>query len=274
MAYLRKKGAPCPGPRPDKPESEKFLTSEQMDAMLAACEKERDSFNLKWKRDYALLYLMYSLGLRVGETVLLERRHFRDVEALEKVYLPTLKRWPRVPYLCEGCKKRCKVRAERIGQTFNCPRRNKPNEVKRPSYHIPAVHEIPEIDVPMIEGPMVGFVLDYMKRYMRDDQQYLFETAEGRHMSTRMAQRIFDTYAQKAGLGIRYSAHAERHVRGQRLYKYSNNNLTLVAQGLRHRGTRTVERYVHLDQEQLDGYKKKMDRTAIDPLKRKGASNG
>jgi site-specific recombinase XerD len=118
----------------------------------------------------------------------------------------------------------------------------------------------------VIEETVIKFIADYLESHMRPDQQWLFESAKGRHLSNSHASRIFGTYCRRAGLSAKYSFHALRHGRGVKLWRESRD-LALVAEGLRHRSMQSSQRYVHLDPEERDEYRKRLGARAFDPLK-------
>lgn len=277
--YLRSKGLGVRG-HVHKTRTEKFLESAQVKAMLDSCTASRDEFNANWFRDYAAIYMGYSFGLRIGEARLLERRHFSDLASQEVAHIPTLKQWERVPYVCAKCEKRCRVSSDKINAEYKCPRCGQKNLVKPPRGR-PVSQDIPERDPPVIEGQVVDFVLDYLERGMRPDQVYLFEGRPGKHLSEGYLSRIFNTHAARAGLSNKYSWHSFRHGRASKLWSMFKN-LILVRDSLRQKTTAMAEVYAHMDTDEINRTRKKLERGGIEheipasitPIPAKGTPNG
>lgn len=240
---------------------EKFLTDAEVKALLDAVEATRQKFNKNWRRDYAAIYLGYMLGLRIGEVVLLERRHFDEIEQ-DIAKIPTLKQRERVKYSCSKCHKRTRVAANRVGSDWPCPRCNHKNFVRAPKNEVSS--EIPEKEPPVIEEQVVEFVTDYITNHMRPDQKYLIETKPGRHISPSYLSRVFNTYLMAAGLSPKISWHALRHGRASKLFRMFKN-IIMVRDCLRQKGTQMAEFYSHLDPEEAAETRKILSRSTFTP---------
>jgi site-specific recombinase XerC len=90
VQYLQCKGL-TPKPRHRK-STEAAITEPEWRSMLDAAEASKDQFNKHHKRDHACLYLGYMFALRLNEACILERNHFRNLEADDTVNLPTVEK--------------------------------------------------------------------------------------------------------------------------------------------------------------------------------------
>lgn len=90
MAYLRVKGrgAGVHGADPDRSEREKFVTAEEVQRMLAAAKDAAVQYR---RRDHAIVFFAFRLGLRISEITALEVRNFRNVRHGE-IYVRRRKR--------------------------------------------------------------------------------------------------------------------------------------------------------------------------------------
>lgn len=266
--YLANKGLGIHG-HTKKFVHERVTTRQQVVSILSEVEKSAD-INPRWKRDYAIIYLASMFGARVGEIVLYERRQFANIERDDMAFLPTLKRSERIPYVCKGsfnggvCGRKTRVRADRAGSVHICSRCNHPGTIQTPKEA--AVTGVVEIDPPFIEEQVVAFITDYMAS-MREDQRWLFEGRRGFHVSVGHAQRIFATYAAKAGLSSKVSFHSLRHGRGVEMWSRFSD-LILVQKALRQKDVKSAQYYANLDVDKIAEYKKVLERTAFDPLKK------
>ena len=257
-----------------KTKAERVLSQDQWKSVLAAVEANKIKFR-HWKRDYTALYLGMMFGLRIGEVILLERRQFDDLEASETAHLPTLKQSERILVICRGtfegepCGKKVRLRADRGGGTFLCPRCSTKGIVPTPK--VPLHTGVVEKDPPVIEESVIAYVADYLENHMRKDQRWLFEGKPGYHISSSYLSRIFNTYCQLAGIPAKYSFHSLRHGRGVVIWSRFGD-LRMVAGCLRQQSMKSAEIYADLDKEKLDQYKQKLNRVAFNPLK--GKANG
>jgi integrase len=249
-----------------KTDQDLFLTQKQVEVLLAAVEKSgKERFNARWKRDHAAIFLGFSLGCRVGEVCLLERRHFLDMERADTARIPTLKQRQTVVFSCPTCHKRCRVRADRGGEQYQCAKCGGHGTV--PTVPL-ETHGIPEKDLPFIEEQVIAYIKDYLERDMRPDQRWLFEGRKGYHVSKAHLERIFGTYVLAAGLSPLYSWHSLRHGRGVRVHSLFND-LAFTRDALRHKNIASTQVYARLDPERKAEYKKQLERGALSPLKGK-----
>lgn len=270
MRYLQDKGLGVKG-HVRKTNREKFLTEQEVKSLLDAVEATRDQFNKNWRRDYAAIYLGFMFGLRIGEVVILERRHFDEIDH-DVAKIPTLKQRERVRYTCTKCHKVARVAISRIGQKFPCPRCGHNNIIKQPKIPITNLNGIPEKEPPIIEEQVVEFVMDYVGNHMRPDQKYLIETFPGQHISTSYLSRIFNTYLIAAGLSNKISWHALRHGRASKLFRMFKN-MIMVRDCLRQKGTQMAELYSHLDPEEALENRRILSKSSFTPTMTKRASN-
>lgn len=276
--YVQSKGLDHRG-HCHKSKREKALTHEQHVAMLQAAEESQHKFNQHWRRDHCAIYLGYYLGLRVGEVVLLERKHFRDLlDGGETVFLPTLKQSTRIPYRCKGqmrngqpCNRAVRLRWDMGGKEHTCSKCGTVDVVTVPK-GMP-VTGVVEKDPGFIEPATIKYILDYIETCMRPDQKYLFESrAKDCHTSGSFLSRIFYTFAALARIdgkpcvSSKYSWHSLRHGRGVAMYS-TLQNLEAVREGLRHKNLKTTEIYIGLDAELKGQFKKKLSKIAYDPMK-------
>jgi len=267
--YLQSKGL-GPG-HPRKTSAERVLTEKQWQAVLEACQAAKDENPKWWYRDYSALYLGYMFGCRVGEIVILERKHFSDLEKFDTARIPTLKQADRVQVICGGmhegkpCARKSRIRGDRVGEDYTCPRCGSKTKVPPPKVALRtgAVDK----ELPLVEEQVIKFVLDYMREHMRPDQRWLFESRRhGGHISSSAMGRVFNTYLHRAGMSPKYSFHSLRHGRGVRLWSQFQD-LVLVSQGLRHKDIKSAQIYAGLDPERREAYQKKLSKIAFDPLK-------
>lgn len=249
------------------------LPQEAWASMLAACERQRD-INPLWKRDHAAIFLGGALGLRVGETCLLERKNFRDLSEHDIVYLPTLKQSERIPFAClhvdadgKPCGRKCRVRHDRVDTDHNCPRCGKPSKVPRPKGKIHT--GILEVPVEIVESQTANYILDFVENHMRPDQRWLFEgRGQDDHMVDRSMGRVFNTYVLEAGLNPKLSYHSLRHLRGVRVWSMLKD-MKAVQHALRHKNIAASQIYADIDADKKRAYREALEDGALDPLKKK-----
>lgn len=256
--YLQTKGIGKVGHPEGKTSAEWSLSQKQVQAILDCAHDSKNEFNSNWGRDYALIFLAYSLGLRVGESILLERRHFSDLFDDDVVHIPTLKNVPRVKFECPNCNKPVRVRQNRIGEIFQC-RCGAKSRVQIPNK--PLKQEVPELDLPFIEEATQNFILEYIKA-MRPDQGFFFESKPGKHISKIYASRIFWTFVSRAGLSNLFSFHSLRHGRGKRVYGQMKD-LVSVMKSLRHHSIHMAQKYADLDEDMKKDAKSKLKSSNI-----------
>ena len=249
------------------------LPQEAWASMLAACERVRD-VNPLWRRDHAAIFLGGALGLRVGETCLLERNNFRDLQQHDVCYIPTLKQSERIPFACKHtdangnpCGRKCRVQSSRADQDFPCPRCGKLSRVARPKGK---VHTgILEKPVEIIEAPTSNYILDYIESHMRPDQRWLFEgRSKGYHMASGSMGRIFNSYLLEAGLNPKLSYHSLRHLRGVRVWS-TLKDMKAVQHALRHKSIAASQIYADIDADKRKAYKEQLEDGAFDPFKKR-----
>ncbi len=230
--------------------------------------------NMKWQRDFALIYLGAALGMRRGEVILFQRHHFKDLEKNFTIYCPTLKQSEKIKYACKGqlhdgrpCGRICNVKATSAGGEHTCYRCGTIGQVPIPARELTT--GVVDVEIDIVEPNTCEFIYDYLDSQMRADQDWLFEGWKGQHISEGHCNRIYNTYIVRAGLDPKMSFHSLRHYRGVKLYSLSHD-LVLVKNGLRHKGTGTAQVYAGMDQEMKDKYRKDLAaKNAFDPLKRR-----
>lgn len=250
-----------------KPTAVKSITEDQWQAILQAIED--DSTNKHQSRDYALIFIGASLGLRRGEACVLERKHFRDLDKYDVIYMPTLKQSEKIVVTCKNsaCGKNVRVKLSSAGKTHKCPYCGLKNDIPKIKSE-KETEEYVEMPIDIVEPQTVGFIFDYLDNYMRPDQQFLFEGRRRNHISISHANNIFNTYAAAAGLDPNISFHSLRHNRGVRVYS-KFKDLVLCKDLLRHKNIATTQIYAALDQESKDRYRAELAKTAFDPLKKR-----
>lgn len=255
-----------------KPKSLKAVTEDQWLDMLKAIE-DSEPENTNWVRDYALIFLGAALGMRVGEIVLFERRHFADLEKYDVIHIPTLKQSEKIQFVCPGktsngevCRRKSRVKLSSAGKPHRCYCCGTTSDV--PVVHGVAEHAgVVEIDVDIVEEKTVMFILDYLE-HMRPDQNLLFEGRKHKPLSRGHANAIFNTFLVRAGIDPRVSFHSLRHNRGVRVYSMFKD-LVLCKNALRHKNVATTQIYADLDQEQKERYRDELNKKAFDPLKKR-----
>ncbi len=256
--------------------AERVITFDQFSALLNAVDKTKN-INPRWRRDKAILFLGFRLGLRVGEVVLLVRDCFSDLYGNAVLHIPTLKQSERVPFRCpavvpdkeNGGTKRCdrsiRVKADRIGGTVICPRCNNVGKVLKPKHEVFSGIALRDVDI--VESQTVGAIEDYI-REMPEGQNWLFPGRDPRyHISTSQVERLFATYAAQAGLSGKMSFHSLRHGRGTEIYSATEGDLRAVSDALRHKDMKSSERYAHMDSEAKDELRAKLEKNYARKMK-------
>ena len=237
--------------KPPKSEDEKFCTGEQVRELLAAIVNEAGPLA---GRDHALIFLAYHLGLRVGEVVLLERKHFTE----RRVEIPTLKIAPRLPCVCGSCRRRFRVSIYKAGTEHPCPRCSNPVKVPRGPK---GAELVPAIALPFVEPQVLAYIREYLA-VLPLEQSWLFVGQGGEHLGAPQAARIFNHYAAEAGLSPKLSFHSLRHGRGVALWRHTKD-LAAVQRALRHQRLGTSEIYVHLDPERRQEYEQALNQVVV-----------
>ncbi len=272
MIYLNSKNV---GRGNKKVKALRAMRHEDWKAVLDQVEiSSTQDANTNWKRDYALIFLGAALGMRRGEIVLFQRRHFKDLAKNDVIYCPTLKQSEKIKYACRGqlhdgrdCGRICNVKATAAGQEHTCYRCGTVGTVPTPSRTLST--GVVEVEIDIVEPETVDFIFDYLDDQMRPEQDWLFEGWKGKHICEGTANRIFNTFLVRAGLDPNISYHSLRHQRGVKLYSLSHD-LVLVKNGLRHKGTGTAQVYAGMDDEMKDRYRKELSKkNAFDPIKKR-----
>ncbi len=120
----------------------------------------------------------------------------------------------------------------------------------------------------VVESQVSHFILDYLETGMRSDQRYLFESSPGTHISASYLSRVFSTHAANAGISKKLSWQSMRNARGMRLWAISRN-AKMVMDGLRLTDTRSVLRFMSLDEEMLADYTKQLGKVAFGPPRKR-----
>lgn len=168
-----------------KPEAAKSLTREQVKELLLAPKGAGEM------RDYYLLAATYYLGRRIGETVLLQPRHFENLEFGE-VTVPILKR-----LRLHRCKPRC---------ASPCPSKGK--HVWPKGLPKDELTGLPMKKIPVIDGKIL---LSRMLAWCGARAWIFRGRSAGSHLRTRQAQSIFRMWATVVGLPDAVTAHSLRH---------------------------------------------------------------
>ncbi len=245
-----------------KPMALKALDTASWERMLEMCADSK-AVNKNWVRDYMILFLGCALGMRRGEVAIFERNHFRDMDSLMVIHVPTLKQSERIQYQCP-CGKRCRVRAASAGEQHTCAKCGQAGTIPTPKGKL--FTGVVERELDIVEEATIGTIQDYLAA-MRPDQKWLFEGRKGEHVSTGHVNRIFNTFAHLAGVNPRISFHSMRHNRGVMLWS-KFHDLVLVKNSLRHKDIKTSQIYADLDAEQKDEYRKQLNKRAFDPRKK------
>jgi integrase len=232
-----------PGHPSDKSPDEMYLRRTDLAHVLGAIETESTPTG---RRDYTMLYLSFFFALRAGEACILERKHFRFLDR-KIVYVPTLKRNFKITATCPHCDKKMGVRWTRAGKPLGCRRCAEkfivPKELADGLDRNP-----PDVELPFVEPSVRKHVQTYLDE-MPKKQRWLFEgVVPGEHICVRHVQRIFASYAAKAGLSDKYGFHSLRHGRGVDVWEAKHDRF-LLKQVMRHSSEAVGERYIHLSPE-------------------------
>lgn len=86
----------------------------------------------------------------------------------------------------------------------------------------------------------------HIKKFLTDqhtESPFLFKSERSLKMTSTAIQKVFKSWAKKAGLPSNYSIHSCRHTYAVRLYKSSGNNLRLIQKQLGHSSISTTQVY-------------------------------
>ena len=241
--YVRIKGMDIPGHPSDKSQDEMYLRRMDLARVLQKINTEDSPTG---KRDHAILYLSFFFAMRAGEACILERKHFRHLEK-KTIYIPTLKKNFKITATCPHCEKRMSVRWTRAGKPIGCRRCAE-------KFTVPAElaegldRNPPEVELPFVEPSVRKYAQTYLDE-MPKKQRWLFDgVVSGEHLCVRHIQRIFASYAGKAGLSEKYGFHSLRHGRGVDVWEAKHDRF-LLKQVMRHSSELVGERYIHLSPE-------------------------
>ena len=262
MFYVRNKN--LPGPHPEKLWSEKCISTGQVASVL---EKVKKSKHKAARRDHAAIFLGYHLALRAGEAAILDRNSFRQLEE-GVVLIRTLKNVPKITMNCTQCHKRAKVSAHKAGKPHYCSGCGHGTPVPEGG---DADFVPPEKAPPVVETHVLDYIRSYLE-WLPKAQRWLFEGQPGYHLSTRMLNYIFSTYAKKAGLSAKCSWHALRHARGSFVWERFKDPV-MSKNMLRHESTSASEIYRIMSQSQRDEYRKLLDSVSPSPWVSRGAQH-
>jgi len=261
MIYSQRKG--LNETKPEKTPDEKFLLPSQVGAILSEIESADMPDELQ-KRDHAIVYLAFHLGLRSGEVPLLSRDAFRRLDK-GIAFIRTLKKTPRLSAKCE-CGRRFRVGMQRMGDSYPCPRCGTEVDIPMNEKYLKK-DRIPEVQIPIPEDKVIDYISGYLG-WMPSNQHYLFianphkDEAEDRPVCVRAVTKIFSTWLIKTDLSNAISFHALRHGRGVQLYE-ATQNLNFVQTCLRHESMATSQIYVHLSPQAVEQHKDALNERAI-----------
>lgn len=257
MQYLIKKGFKVA--KPEKRKREKFLSSEDVTRILNAVAEDKDNPNL-W-RDHCAIFLGYHFGLRAGETAILERNTFRDIED-GIAHIRTLKQSEKIQFSCKECGKKVMLARARAGKPWRCRKCDSLGQVQTPRFERNAEAPPPEKQPPLIEEHVQEYVMDYLRNAIPPEQRWLFEGYKDQHLSTTQLRNIFNSYAARAGLSTMFSWHALRHGRGVLLWE-KFKDAVVVRDMLRQKSIGSTEVYMHLSPQRAEEMKLKLGESAI-----------
>ncbi len=160
------------------------MTREQVAALLRA-PREAGAW-----RDHYLLASMYYLARRVGEAVLLQPDHFRNL-SMNEIVVPLKKRLRK--HRCrESCPKNCAM----------------DGKVKWPRGMLKdGLTGMPLKAIPVVDGQQT---LREMLKWA-GEKDWIFPGMNGGHLTVRRAQAIFRVWADSVGLPKQMSPHSLRH---------------------------------------------------------------
>lgn len=168
----------------------------------------------------------------------------------------TLKSIPRIAMNCAQCSRRTRVSAHKSGKTHYCGQCGHGTKVP----HAETDFAPPEKSPPVVETHVLAYIKSYLE-WLPSAQRWLFEGQPGYHLSTRMLNYIFSTYAKKAGISKNSSWHALRHARGSFIWERFKDQV-LSRDSLRHKSMSASEIYMHMSQSKRDEYRRVLDDAA------------
>jgi integrase len=236
---------------------EKFMTLEEFQTLLRKVAELRRA---RWRRDHCAIFCGFFFGLRISETVLINRETFRDLEHGE-VHIRTKKQGMRVRYTCPDCKRRYRVAAARAGQMQTCGHCGAQGKIRLPQGVTKADAAPPECSPPVVETVVHDYVRNYLDNVMRPEQEWLFESAPGKRLARDYLRQIFNRYSMAAGLNPKYSWHCLRHGRGVMIMDQFDD-LVMVRDSLRQKSLGAAEFYIHLSPAKAAKYREALDRVS------------
>lgn len=216
-----------------KPADAYCMTRPEVAALLWSAKND-----LRDWRAYYIFSLMYLLGLRVGEVIVLRYEHLGPLSGLG---------WPTVVWV--------------------------PTEKKRQAtggrWRIDAQTGMPLLPVPVLSHhELVRAAFTPGSRPDRDSKSaWLFPSPQsrGKALAKRTALLKFEQAKTAAYLNAGYTPHTLRHTAASRLYEKANSTRT-VAEFLRHDvggragdGLATTNRYIHVSLEEWHKYRGALD---------------
>lgn len=150
----------------------------------------------------------------------------------------------------------------RCGEAVILCRRNF-RDIGKGVVHIPTLktrtlNSVPEKEPPFVEKEVIAYAKKYLSTVMRKDQDWLFESSHGSHVSTHWARKIFAHWILCAKLDPLYSFHSLRHGRGVMVWDVTGD-LVAVSKCLRHKDVKAAQIYAHLSPKKRDEYRKAME---------------
>lgn len=222
------------------------MSREEVQILL---DQIRDSGAEKWRRDHAMVFFGFHMGLRASECARLSRSTFRHVND-HQYYIRRSKRTPRIQVACRNCHHRWRTSCHNDGCTIPCTRCGEP--VKCASTRELDVNP-PEVQPPTMERYVGEYYRAYEAECMKPDCEWLFPGYGDAHIGAPQVQRIFAYHLLQTNLDPAYSYHALRHGRGvfihDKFERAKENPLLVVKEMLGHKSINSTQIYAHMSDE-------------------------
>jgi integrase len=253
ISYRYKKGLKCA--KVKKSDREKYLLPSEVGRILNSIERTKGLTDEQRRRDHAMVYCGYYLGMRAGEICIMTRRALRDLDA-GVVYIQTLKQANEARIACKDCSRTYKVKYGRGEREMGgaCPRCTCYNPLPDDAERSP-----PEVEVRIMEKGVAKYLREFSKATPRK-QEFMFTSLTRKNipLTPRHLNRIFGTYCNKAGLSAKISFHALRHGRGVVVWE-ATHDLKFLQECMRHKSLNSSEIYMHISPGKLTEYKGRLD---------------
>lgn len=232
-----------------------YLEVEQFEQLLKAVENGPSKHK---RRDYMLIFLGFTMGLRISEAVCLTRATFRNIKSGGNPLIGRLKRASKIPCQCMACGRKWNAKLSRANTVMKCVNPACNNQVKVFKPVGRKIVEGPqEVEMTTFHPTVRKKVLEYLEE-IPEDQFFLFlgnrdkKTGQRKHLSSSHAEALFSRYVLLAGLNPRLSWHSLRHGHGRMMYSVTKGDLKAVQASLGHKSIQAAQIYAGMDRSRVE----------------------